>query len=116
MLHYSLRSDSQVGGPLVGVVHFVLGSIFLDYTVLDICYLDLFVVVIFCTFSLLCVLTVAGQCDQREGQQSVPSGQTVVPEVGSGHGEQGSVQGGVQTGNSMVYTHQICTASLSRCF
>ncbi|XP_045066440.1 pleckstrin homology-like domain family B member 2 [Coregonus clupeaformis] len=45
-----------------------------------------------------CVLTVAGQCDQREGHRSVPYGQTVVPEVGSGHGEQGSVQGGAQTG------------------
>jgi hypothetical protein len=59
---------------------------------------------------------VAGQCDQREGQQSVPYGQTVVPEEVGGQGEQGSMQGGVQTGNSMVYTHQICTASLSRCF
>jgi hypothetical protein len=36
VLHYSLHSDSQVGGPLLVVVHFVLGSIFLDYTLLDI--------------------------------------------------------------------------------
>lgn len=54
----------------------------------------------------------AGQCDQREGQQSVPYGQTVVPEVASGQGEQGSVQGGVQTGNSIVYAQLLSRAVL----
>lgn len=41
------------------------------------------------------VLTVAGLCDQREGQRAESHGQTVLPETGRGHGN----QGGAQTGN-----------------
>ncbi|KAJ8010859.1 hypothetical protein DPEC_G00079510 [Dallia pectoralis] len=47
----------------------------------------------------VCVLTVAGQCGQMKGQQSVPNGQTVVLEVGSGHGEGNSGQRGAKTGS-----------------